>query len=364
MTKKSAKKGIYLEKLTPQEAAFFRKVVLEKRKAREPLVLWGWKRDLVIDCKRYPESRTIYFSADLGEKSGKLFIKRAYFFLDTRAKRKEIDILRKAIGNSRTVDGYKMEVSSWKEKKHKRYSRLRIEIGKPTEYDQRATKRRLRGKPRLFLTPPRLIRESKSYDISSWAPLVLCCGSGLSAESRLPFLGKIHNLFEVDNQRTGELIFGARDGLPARLVKNVRKEFEKFCQFTIKTIKARPAKSHKLIVRLYKKGTVRQLFTDNMDDLFRKVGIPYTQTRLSIFPDRFPTKFDPKVKGLLVIGVAVDRRDVIKQARKAGLKIIVINPVYGVAPHSRNMDYLCKGDIFFREEAAEALPKIVSASGF
>jgi hypothetical protein len=77
-----------------------------------------------------------------------------------------------------------------------------------------------------------------------------------------------------------------------------------------------------------------------------------------------PVEFDPEAKALLVVGVAVDRRDVIKQARRKGLKIIAINPVFGVAPHSRNMDYLCKGDIFFRREAGKALPKIISASGF
>ena len=92
--------------------------------------------------------------------------------------------------------------------------------------------------------------------------------------------------------------------------------------------------------------------------------MPYVRTRLSIFPDRFPAHFNQDVNSLLVVGVAVDRRDVIKQARAAGLKIIAINPVFEVAPHSRNMDYLKGGDIFYQRTAQEALPKIVSASGF
>ena len=129
-------------------------------------------------------------------------------------------------------------------------------------------------------------------------------------------------------------------------------------------IKAQPSDSHKIIAGLYQKGIVRQVFTDNMDDILEKVNVPYTRTRQGIFPYRYPVEFDSDARSLLVIGVAVDRRDVIKQARARGLKIIAINPVYGVAPHSRNMDYLSHGDIFFREKACEALPKIIEASGF
>ncbi len=101
-----------------------------------------------------------------------------------------------------------------------------------------------------------------------------------------------------------------------------------------------------------------------MDNILDKVNVAYTKTRQGIFPDRYTVKFDENVKALLIVGVAVDRRDVIKQARAAGLKIISINPVFGVAPHSRNMDYLTRGDLFFRERACEALPKIISASRF
>lgn len=351
--------------LEPDEQEFFLEVARKRRVEGKPQVLWGWKRDKVIDRVRYPESRTVYFSADLDlNDKGMLFIKRAYFFLDTRAKTDEIEFLKNKAGKSKKVDSYDIQITSWQKSRHPGYSRLRIEVGRATEYDKKTIARRLKGKPRLSIDPPRLVPETQDYDISKYAPFALCAGSGLSAESGLPLLGEIHNIFEVDNVETEKLIFGAGDGLPERIVDDAKGEFKKFCQFTIDAIKAKPSKTHHALAGLYKKGTIRQIFTDNMDDLLRKINIPYTQTRLSIFPDRYPVKFDPEIKTLLVLGVAVDRRDVIKQARYKGLKIVAVNPVFGVAPHSRNMDYLRKGDIFFREEASQSLPKIISASGF
>ncbi|KPJ70431.1 hypothetical protein AMJ51_01895, partial [Microgenomates bacterium DG_75] len=268
------------------------------------------------------------------------------------------------VGEEKDLQGYPMRVNAWEEKKYPRYSRLRLEIGEPTEYDRKTVARRLRGQPRLSIEQPKLIPVSSDYNISQYSPFATYCGSGLSAESGLPLLGKIHNLFEVDNSETGELVFGSQDGLPARLVADVETELRSLCQFTVDAVKAEPAESHRLLAELYRKGLLRQVLTDNMDDLFRKVDIPYTQTRQSIFPDRFPVEFDPEAESLLAIGVAVDRRRVIQQARRRGLKVVVVNPVYDVAPHSRNMDYLRPGDVFFRDEAREALPRIISASGF
>lgn len=351
--------------LSPQEAEFFQEIAKERELEGTPQVLWGWKRDFVIGGQRLPESRTVYFSADLALDSfGSLSIQRAFLFLDTRAKKEETEILKGQIGESRNLNGYDMQVWTWNEERYPGYSRLRFSVGEPTEYDKATVARRLKGSPRLKIEPASLIPESHDYNLAKYAPFAVYCGSGLSAESGLPLLGTIHSLFEVDDLEKQELVFGAKDGLSARIVKDVQGEFRNFCQFTVDAIKARPSESHYRIGELYRRGVIRQVFTDNMDDLLRKVEVPYTQTRLSIFPDRFPAQFGPDVKSFLVIGVAVDRREVIKQARRKGLKIIVINPVMEVAPHSRNIDYLYPGDIFFKKTAREALPKIVSASGF
>jgi hypothetical protein len=340
--------------LSTEEKIHFNRLKLRSQEEGKPLVLWGWKRDRIVGGQRQPESRTVYFSADLEENGGRVNLARAFFFLETRAKEDEVRKLKKR-ANGALV---------WSDPHFKEFARLRITMGEPTDYDNAAIARRLKGRPRISIAPPKLIAEADNYDLSSYAPFALVAGSGLSAESGLPLLGSIHNLFEVDNCETGELVFGASDRLPERIATDTEKEFRSFCQFTIDAVKAKPSESHKRIAELHRKGIIKQVFTDNMDGIFEKVNVPHVRTRHSIFPDRFPVKFDQAVKSLLAIGVAVDRRQVIKQARTAGLPVIAINPVYGVAPHSRNMDYLTRGDIFFRCTASEALPKIISASGF
>ena len=320
-----------------------------------PDVLFGWKRNRVVGGKQMPESRTVYFSADLEEENCEVKISHGFFFLDTRAKSDEIETLR--------VWGGQVMVDS---KNYSGYSRLVINYGEPSKYDIATIKRRLKGKPRLAIHEPHIIPESHDYDLSAYAPFALCAGSGLSSESGLPLLGTLHNNFEVDNAETGELVFGAADGLPRRMALDPTGEFINFCQFTLDAIKAEPSESHRTLAGFYRKGIIKenQVFTDNMDDIFGKVDIPYIRTRQGIFPDRYPVQFDRNIKALVVIGVAVDRRGVVEQARAANLPIIIVNPVTDVAPHSRNMDYPEKGDIFFREKARDALPKIVAASGF
>lgn len=345
-------------KLSPEEVSFFKIFAYEKKNEGAPQVLWGWKRDLVENQKVYPYSRVIYFAADLDlDKNDTLFIKSAYFFLSSRAKDDEIASLARAIGKGNLGD-YSLQVDVSKDKTYTEFSRITITLGTPTNYDKKTVERLLGRRPRIVINPPHIIPEWQFFDLTSFAPFALCVGSGLSTESGLPLLGEIHDVFDVDDFTANEFIFGAKDPMPSKLAKDVNREFAKFCQFTVDAIFAQPSSSHKIIADLYRKGIVKQVFTDNMDNILQKVDLPFTQTRISIFPDRFPVKFDHRVKSLLVVGVSVDRRDVIKQARLAGKTIIAINPVLGVAPHSRNIDYLAKRDLFFRGRAEEILPKI------
>src|SRR3990170_586647 len=128
--------------LTADEADFFRRISKQKKEEGRPLVLWGWKRDKVVDGVRYPESRTVYFSADLGLRRDRLLIKRAYFFLETRAKEQDIVLLQRQVGESRELDGFALRAGSWSDALHRGYRRLRLEIGSPTAYDRTTVLRR------------------------------------------------------------------------------------------------------------------------------------------------------------------------------------------------------------------------------
>ena len=103
--------------LSDFEVEFFKKIVKDKETKDKPFVLWGWKRDKIEKKQRLPESRTIYFSADLdvdGQKQ--LIIKRAYLFLDTRAKNSEIENIEKTVNGDVSINGYGLKASSWRKK--------------------------------------------------------------------------------------------------------------------------------------------------------------------------------------------------------------------------------------------------------
>ena len=54
---------------------------------------------------------------------------------------------------------------------------------------------------------------------------------------------------------------------------------------------------------------------------------------------------------LIVVGVAADRRQIIRQARMTRLDVIVVNPCEKVSPNVTHLDYLRPRDVFFKWEA-------------
>src|SRR3989344_4995643 len=146
------------------QALFFRKVDDRNRQEGRPDVLWGWKRDRVEGGKRYPESRTVYFSADLElERNSFLVIKRAYFYLDSKAKRSEIESVYRKLSSS-SLGKVSVEVS--KLSSYTGYSRLVVRAGSGTKYDLENIRRRLKGRPRINIPGPNIVSESSSYNLS------------------------------------------------------------------------------------------------------------------------------------------------------------------------------------------------------
>src|ERR1700752_1525054 len=87
----------------------------------KPMVLWGWKRDKIVNGQRYPESRTVYFSADLDEEQGSIGIDRGFFFLETRAKDDQIRALERQVGKTRVVADYSLNILTWPDPKFTGY---------------------------------------------------------------------------------------------------------------------------------------------------------------------------------------------------------------------------------------------------
>jgi len=170
----------------------------------------------------------------------------------------------------------------------------------------------------------------------------------------------VHETFGVDRLGDSDFTFGEEDPIPRQLSESVEATFKGFIHFHRLAAAATPSSSHEYLASLFRGGLVRRILTDNVDNLFCKLGVPFTRTRgVGIFNDRFPVTFDQSEKTLLVIGVAADRRGIIHQARKQGLDIIVVNPHEPVSPRSQNLSYMRAADTWYRATARDFFERYV-----
>jgi hypothetical protein len=196
--------------------------------------------------------------------------------------------------------------------------------------------------------------------ISALGPVAAYVGSGLSYESGLPTLASVHETFGVDRLGDNEFTFGARDPFPRLLAESVGSTLALFTQFHLMAALAPPSTSHERLADLHRAGIITRILTDNVDNLFSKVDVPFTRTRgIGIFNDRFDIDFDQEERTLLVIGVAADRRSIISQARRQGLRIVVVNPQEPVSPKSQSLSYLRLRDSWYKMTAKDFFEHIV-----
>jgi len=191
--------------------------------------------------------------------------------------------------------------------------------------------------------------------------LVLYAGSGLSYESGLPTLSTIHERFGVDDPRDGTLTFGDADPTPHHLAASVEDTFSRYVDLHLEAATVAPSRSHIAFATMARSGVISRVLTDNLDNIFSALGMPFTQTRgLNIFNDRFPVTFSPDERQLLVVGVSADRRGVIRQARQQGLEIIIVNPQHPVSPRSQDISYIRPRDTWYKMTAAEFIARVLS----
>ena len=138
---------------------------------------------------------------------------------------------------------------------------------------------------------------------------------------------------------------------PAHTIRN-------FCKLAVLALSAKPSRAQRTIAKLVRAGEIKQVLSDNVDNMLTKVGVPFHRTRGSgVFNEKFPVKFQTNT--LLVVGVAADRRQIISQARKAGLKIIVVDPCGKVSHGVQHLNYMKKEDLFYRWTADKFFRELV-----
>jgi hypothetical protein len=209
-------------------------------------------------------------------------------------------------------------------------------------------------------TPPRVPSVGPAQlDEALGATFDLLAGSGLSYESGVPMLKWVHDLFRVDDGDRG-FCLGSADRFPIDLSEDLEATVASFATWQLLAGAASPSPAHRAILDLRRSGRLDRIFTDNVDRLLPACGVEDSvNVRGSgVVNEVFPAHFGSNSRALLVVGVSADRRGVIAQARRRGMRIVVVNPYLPVSPGARNLDYLQSGDVYGRATAGELLPKL------
>lgn len=177
-------------------------------------------------------------------------------------------------------------------------------------------------------------REEPTYienieEIKKYLPAQIEMGCGPSIEVNIPPLYEMHESYKVQShEQNGKFYFKEEDDLMVNLIKHTQTMYERFSSVPQVIIKAKPTKAYDIFAKLYKQDLfVGTVLNNNFDRLVKRYNIPEFILRI-YEKDKYLPKidFDPRAKSLICFGTHADRRQVQRQARKAGLKVIFIDP--------------------------------------
>ncbi len=309
-------------------------------------VLWGWKRDVGA------QNRMVYYSARLVRSNGGLGVTDSFFVYrhrTTRAAARRVHHALPTLEQDRPafLGPIVLETS---EDRRAGLQVVTFRAGTPAAEDRDRVRRLALRRPRASLGGPRLPSPTPPDAASSLLPADLYLGSGVSYEAGLPTLCDIHDAFSLDDHGRDTFTIGARDDLPERLAEQPEQTFAGFCHLHVLALGAQPTRAQRIVTDLHHRGLAPPILTDNVDNLLAKTGVPFTRTRGSgVFNERFPVEF--RTRTLIVVGVAADRREIVRQARARRMRIIVVNPCTRVSPRVQHLNYVRPADLFFRETA-------------
>lgn len=165
-------------------------------------------------------------------------------------------------------------------------------------------------------------------DIVKYLPAQVEMGCGPSINANIPPLHEMHETYKVQNHISGKFYFADQDDLLYNLISNEQEMRKKFAKVPLACISAELTDGYKKFGELYKKGYFKgTVFNNNFDRLVKRMDIPEKILRIYDINDYIAScDFDTGVKSLVCMGCHADRRQVQRQARKNGLKIIFIDP--------------------------------------
>jgi hypothetical protein len=315
-------------------------------------ILWGWKRDVGN------QFRVVYFAGTLDVDDSDVSLGYRYFFYRHRLNAADAEQLRDTMAGSNRLRELAPRFSLTRAPKAGLVD-LVATFGKPRDADLDRSIRLQRRRPRRSWREVAKAPPVERFDVDSLFPADLYVGSGLSYEAGLPTLCDVHKYFGVDRADGSDFTVGGMDPLPVRLAQDPMSAIGDFCRVHVQALSAKPTKAMWAIKHLHERGLIGKVFTDNVDNLLAKVGVPYERTRGSgVFNERYPARFASK--NLIVIGVAADRRSLVAQARGHRLDLTVVNPCVSVAPRVRHLDYLREDDLFAKMTAESFFARVMN----
>ena len=176
-------------------------------------------------------------------------------------------------------------------------------------------------------------RENPTYinslnEVEKFFPAQVEMGCGPSIEANIPPLYNMHETYRDQNHISKTFYFAEDDDLILNIILDTQKMYEKFGYVPMCCVKAEHTEAYKIFNELYKKGVFRGIvYNNNFDRLVTRFDIKEYILRIYDKDKYLPkAEFDPFVKSLVCIGTHADRRQMQKQAREYGLKIIYIDP--------------------------------------
>ncbi len=184
---------------------------------------------------------------------------------------------------------------------------------------------------KMFRVPG--VRQKPTYinsleEIKEFLPAQVEMGCGPSIDAGIDPLYVMHETYKVQNHHKKKFYFGSEDTFLKVFFSSPKEKLIYFSQTPLKCLKAQPTEGYETFKDLYKKGVfVGTVLNNNFDRLIKRQNIPELILR-TYQKDNYiqNINFDPKAKSLITFGCHADRRQVEKQAREHGLKVIFVDP--------------------------------------
>ena len=173
---------------------------------------------------------------------------------------------------------------------------------------------------------PKYTKDMK--DILEYLPAQVEMGCGPSIGANIPPLHEMHETYRVQNHINKKFYFAKEDDLIENVIKDELKMRKIFAKVPIACISAKITEGYYDFKDLYEKGFFKGIvYNNNFDRIVKRLGIPEHILRIYDINEYIARpKFEEGLKSLVCIGCHADRRQVERQAREKGLKIIFIDP--------------------------------------